>query len=637
MKICYTFLSLIIAIATPVIHAVELENISITSSRTPVSLSATGSAITVISEQDLQDSQKIYIADVLRTVPGVAISQAGGSGQFTQVRMRGSEGNHVLVIIDGIEYNPGNGNSVNIAHLLTSNVEQIEILRGTQSTLWGSDAIGGVIAITTHRGRTGKTKVLVTQQEGSFNSSNQALSISGGSERTTYAVHLNRINRDGFSAADDDSFTYTLPDGSGVTQGGSGIENDGYENRTLGTTINHQFSAAWSVNATVREINYELESDSFEGGTGAIDDPVSVSASEGIYAQNTIRYSQLDDRLQHRLKVADTDLDDKFFSSRGQSSTRAKKRQTSYQLDYYFPQSSNNDNSHAVTMALEREKVSNDSSFSGLHENLSKSTIIEYRYDFAENFSTAIAYRHDTNEIFKNTESGHASLSYNINSILRLHSSVGSGIKNPTLRELFGSSTEFPGNAGLKAEKSDSKDLGIAWQINNDRAVDFTLFDLAIRNQITGSGKSSINVDGDARATGVELYYRDVIGNFILTSSMTNQKSEDASGNDLVRRADTIMSVRGTHRFFSNKLNITLGIDYNGSQFDYYFDPSFNRFRVKIDSYTVVNWATHYQVNKTITLTGRIDNLFDERYQEVIGYGTEQRAYYLGLRLELWQ
>ncbi|NOZ54063.1 MAG: TonB-dependent receptor [Gammaproteobacteria bacterium] len=615
---------------------VELDTISVIASRTPVSLNATGSAVTVITEQNLRDSQQPYVADVLRAVPGVAVSQSGGSGKVTEVRMRGSEADHVLVIIDGIEVNPGNGGSVNFAHFLTADVERIEVLRGAQSVLWGADAMGGVIAITTRRGRRGDHRVNMMLQEGSFNSSQYSVTVDGGGDATSYALNLSRVSTDGFSAADDNRFTYTLPDGSKVTQGGSGVEDDGYNNRTIGATLRHQFSREFSVDAALRQINYAVDTDDFLGGVGVVDDVASGTSSKGLYAQSTLHYSPFGEQLQHRLKITNSDLDDTFTSTFGTSTARAKKRQYSYQLDYYFPQASDSNSSHSVTVAFEREENSNDSSFSGLHKNRSNSAIAEYRFDFDERLSTAIAYRHDNNKIFKNASIGHASLSYEINSVLRFHSSVGTGIKNPTLGELFGFSTSFPGNSALRPEKSNSLDAGVQWQISNIQTFDATVFELRIEDQIIGAGNTSINVGGKTKATGVELAYRGKFGDhWSLAANLTFQHHEDADSNDLVRRADNIASVNTTHSSIAGKLRVSLSINYNGSQTDNYFDPLFNRLPVKVGAYTVVNLATSYQLSDAIALTGRVDNLFDETYQEVIGYGTSQRAYYVGLRIDM--
>lgn len=613
---------------------VELDPISITASRTPVSLNAMGSAVTVITEQTLRDSQQTYVADVLRTVPGLAVSQSGGMGKFTQVRMRGSEADQVLVMIDGIEVNPGNGGSVNFAHLLTADIERIEILRGTQSALWGADAIGGVIAITTRRGRRGEPQVNVMIEEGAFDSSQYSATVSGGSQATTYALNVSRVYTDGFSAADDDVFRYTLPDGSEVTQGGSGVENDGYQNRTLGGHIRHEFSRALALELALRQVNYDLANDAFAGGQGAVDDPVSGTSSKGAYAQSTLRYLQLDGRLQHTLKVADTALDDIYTSAYGTSTALAKKRQYSYQLDFYFPQASDSQSSHGVTVAVEREENSNDSSYSGFNENRATSVIVEYRYDLGESLSTAIAYRYDDNKIFQNADVAHASLSYEISPALRLHGSIGTGIKNPTLQQLFGNDANFPGNSALKPEKSESADVGMQWSITPLNSLDVTLFGLRIEDQIIGSGNTSINVDGKTQTKGLELSYQgDFSDRWSLAASLTVQQGEDAEGNDLVRRADTIASINATHRSLSGKLSTTLGVNYNGGQKDYYFDPSYNRSVVKVGAYTVTNLAVSYRLSDRVELTGRVVNLFDETYQEVVGYGTSPRAYYAGLRV----
>ncbi len=143
----------------PVLYAAEpsdqaLETMVVSASRTPMSIAESGSSITLITRDEIERRQAVYVADLLRDVPGLGVSRAGGPGSQTQVRVRGAEANHVLVLIDGVRANdPAQGDELRFEYLTTSGIERIEVIRGPQSALWGSEAVAGVINIITDPGR----------------------------------------------------------------------------------------------------------------------------------------------------------------------------------------------------------------------------------------------------------------------------------------------------------------------------------------------------------------------------------------------------------------------------------------------------------------------------------------------------
>jgi vitamin B12 transporter len=132
----------------------ELEPLVVTASRTAIPAQQAGATMTVVTREQLEQRQVPFVADILREVPGLAVNRSGGVGALTQIRLRGAEADQILVLIDGVEANdPASGSAFDFAHLLTADVERIEILRGPQSALWGSDALAGVINIITRSGR----------------------------------------------------------------------------------------------------------------------------------------------------------------------------------------------------------------------------------------------------------------------------------------------------------------------------------------------------------------------------------------------------------------------------------------------------------------------------------------------------
>ena len=213
---------------TPFTSKSDLETITVTASHTPVSIRDTASAITIITKEEIQRRNVSNISDLLRNVPGFSVNQQGSRGAVTQLRVRGSEANHVLVLIDGVRANDiAQGGQFNFAHLMSQGIEQIEIIRGPQSALWGADALAGVVnVITTRNNKPGRSenstqdrvqeKVFNANIElGSFDSNQWGLNIANGRGDSQFKVGLNGVNTDGTNISR------------------QGDETDGYKNKSL--------------------------------------------------------------------------------------------------------------------------------------------------------------------------------------------------------------------------------------------------------------------------------------------------------------------------------------------------------------------------------------------------------------------
>ena len=194
--------------------AAPLERVIISASRTESTLADTGSTVSVITAEELEQRQIRFVSDALRAVPGVAVNRLGPAGTQTQVRIRGAEANHTVVLIDGVKINDPFTSEVDFAHLLSAQIDRIEILRGPQSVLYGSEAIGGVISIFTKRGTPGM-QADVSAEGGSFSTANGSAALRGATQTVNYALAASALTTDG----------------TNVSRFGS--EDDGYRNRTL--------------------------------------------------------------------------------------------------------------------------------------------------------------------------------------------------------------------------------------------------------------------------------------------------------------------------------------------------------------------------------------------------------------------
>jgi len=190
------------------------DQIIVTGSRAPISAGDIGSAVTILTREDIESRQARYVSDLLRAVPGFAVSHTGVLGSQTQVRVRGSEANHVLVLIDGVRANdPATGDEFRWEYLATANVERVEIVRGPQSALWGSDAIGGVVHIITRSGDAPGINGYL--EGGSRNTLNGALNGGFGGDNWSVGLGLEQLTTDGSNI----SRTGDEKDNSDITTG----------------------------------------------------------------------------------------------------------------------------------------------------------------------------------------------------------------------------------------------------------------------------------------------------------------------------------------------------------------------------------------------------------------------------------
>lgn len=598
----------------------------VSASRIETPLSTVGSAITVIDRQQLDQRQTRVISDVLREVPGLAVNRSGGIGGFTQLRIRGAEANQTLVLIDGIEVNdPGLGTEFDFAHLLAEDVERIEVLRGAQSALWGSDAVGGVVNIITRKGK-GPPKLRLGTELGMRETSQVSGAVSGGGEQYHYALSVNRFRTDGISAADERN---------------GNREEDSFKNSggTLRAGLSPTEFLTFDLAGRIEKARGET--DGFATVVGLTDD-----SSRYVY---TRRYGRAQATLklfegmwEHRLGAAITDTDNSSYDGTGALATNdGRKKKLDYQTTVFVDTPDFARASHALTFAAERERESIDSvsSFSSVQRAvLNHGYVGEYRVTLFDNLTLSGALRFDDNDIFEDATTYRLTASYLMPDWgTRFKASHGTGVKNPTLFELFGFTSTFSGNPNLSPEKSRSFDAGIEQKLLDGKLVaDVTGFANRIDDLIQGFGSTAVNVRGTAEIDGIETSLRwQALDWLRLGAGYTYMDPEDANGNWLLRRPKHIASVNATASFADGRGSVFIGAKYNGPSKDVVFDAVFNSTRVKLDGYWVVDAAVSYAINEHVELFGRLENLFDERYQEVFGYGSVGFGVFGGLRLRI--
>lgn len=618
----------------------ETAPVVVTATRFPVDESTVGSSITVIDSLELQQQQTRLVSDILREVPGLAVSRTGPVGTQTQVRIRGAEANHTLVIIDGVKMNdPASSNEFDFADLLASDIERIEVLRGPQSTLYGSSSIGGVVNIITKRGR-GGNMATARLEGGSFGTFDGGASVGGGNETINGFVGLSGYRTDGVNISP------------------SGSEDDYYNNITLNSNFNFNPLENLQFTGNLRYLWGELQYDDFGSAT----------SSAGFIVPNDADELEKRPTLSGRAQAKLTLFDGMFENIIGYSGLQTKSTIDSdgdrtyrfnadtnivdYQGNLFFETPEFADANHTVTFIYERQGQSGDnwSTFGG---DANFDTIVnngyagEYRVGLWERLFLTGGARFDQNNQFKNTVSPRFTAAFLVTETnSRLHGSWGEGVQNPSLTELYGFTNNFVGNSGLKPETSKGWDVGVEQNVARDRVVlDVTYFNNRISDYISSEydasiGKSRpINLDGTSKIQGVEVSATaKIYEGLTLKASYTYTDGEDPDENQLVRRAPNIASANVNYAFLSDddghkRANVNLNVDYNGEQDDWvYLSPTFQRETETLDAFWLVNLALSYEFLPGLAIVGRVENLLDEDYHEAYGYQSPGIGGYAGLR-----
>lgn len=565
----------------------------------------TGSAITVLDEQYLKENQSRTVAEVLQDVPGVSVANTGGLGKTTSVYIRGADSNKTLVIIDGIEVNDSSSTSggYDFAHLMADNIERIEVLRGSQSALWGSDAMGGVINIITKAGKEGFSPSLGLEL-GNNDYTKGVVSISGAKDSSHFSLSASQVNTEGYSARDNEA------------------DDDSYDNKTVSLKAGHNLTDIFAVDGVLRYTNAESE----------YDDDATTDFDSGNYSTTLQHQAKLNTHLdllnnkwQNRLSVSFSDSEREYFSTWGYYLYEGEKIKTDLQSDYY--QETHNGFTQRISFLAENEREEFESG--DKYTMNSSSGVFAYGVDWQKKVFINAAIRHDHNDSFDNTTTYHIDLSAWANDGIRLHASHGTGSKNPSLYQLYGDY----GNESLTAEESRSWDAGIEYNFSDVEAyVDITYFDSLYTDMIEFSASTYNNLDDKATARGVELTgSMKLTEDFRANASYTYTDSDDGDGNELVRRAKHTANINANYKY-TPKLSANIGVQYASDRRDIYYDSStWSSEETTIDSYILVNIATLYKINNHITLSARLENAFDEDYEEVYGYNTAERAAYVGI------
>ncbi len=597
-------------------------DVVITASRLEEPARDVASSLTVIPEADLRRGQHRMAIDALREVPALDVLQSGPRGGQTSVFLRGAASEHTLVLVDGIEANDpiAVGRGFDFAHLTSDNVERIEVLRGPQSVLYGSDALGGVVNVITRRGR-GDPRVTFLAEGGSFATYRGSVSLAGGTDRVHYSVGASRAQTAGFSAASEER---------------GNDERDGYRNESLSTRLGVVAADGVEVDVFVRSMSGRTEID--DGGGAGLDDKDHVFESTQWLFRAAPRIRLLDGAWDQTLALSLMSMswedDDSPEPADPFSYTFSSFDSQSVKLEWQHNLVLLEGNTLTLGAEFEEDTGESASDFGGFvvlfprEQVWTRSAYLQDRLQLWERLTVTAGVRLDDHEEFWTHLTYRGTVAYLVReSDTKLRGTVGTGFKAPSLFHLFSSF----GDPTLGPEESLGWDAGIDQDLlGGTVTASLTYFRNEFEELLDFDGGLNRFVNrGRAETSGVEAALRvRPLETLELRASYTLTDTEDKSdAEELVRRPRHKGGLRALWAV-TESVHVNASALYVGERDD--FDFSLPSPRVTLDDYAVVHLAASWRIDGTFEVFARGENLFDKEYEEVFGFGTAGAAVYIG-------
>jgi vitamin B12 transporter len=570
--------------------------VQVTASRVAETVDDTLASVSIITRADIDASGAPDLLELLRLQAGVDIARTGGAGEQTNVFLRGTNSNHVLVLIDGVRVASANTGAFAFENLPLDAVERIEIVRGSRTSYWGSDAIGGVIQVFTRR----LAGPHVAASYGSYESADGSVGYGMQSEAGGFSVQVGARHVGGFSASNAAAGPYVYnPD------------DNGFQNHNVVAQGNYVLGPQ-NLSATLFRSEGSV---SFDNGDPGVGSSRTLDQAIGVNLDGNITTG-----WQHRLSVGTSreNIETEAFGS----AYRSTREQASWTNDFSLSETQHllagadyvHDNGRSLDTfggSTIYAKTRDDTGVFG-----------GWRAD-ANPVDGEISARYDDNSTFGNAFSGSAVAGWRITDDVRLSASYGTAFRAPTLSELYspGFGGQFAGNPDLDPERSRSAEVGLTWDATAVNRLDVRAFSTRIHDLIdfTGVDFQAINVE-HAKIDGLEVtdvFHRDA-WSWTNTLTLQNPRNLDTDS-QLLRRPQ---------KKFDSVFETALGEHAHAGVELVASGPS-EDFGTTLGGYTIFNLRADYALAPAWRLGARVENLFDREYQIVNGYNTAGLSGYL--------
>lgn len=617
--------------AEPADEPIEVGEVVVSATKTPIPVTQVTSAVEIIKGEEMEQRKIRTVVDALRLSQGTAVFSNGGPGTNATVRIRGASSSQTMVLIDGAIVNSPTSGDFNFANLTADNIDRIEILRGAQSMLYGSDAMGGVINIITKRGA-GPLAGSAFIEYGSFATLREGGQVTGGKGPVDFALSLSRWDTSNFSVAnyrrgaiERDAFHnwqgsgrlgFTLPKDGRIDVTARWWNSDvmldnvttnaqfdvfGSKQTTntliLSASYEQPLTTWWSQKLTVGQNNERLEFD-----PGASRRNVQTGAFTTISPRIASDIEILNRRLewQHNFRIGKPLLLTAGYQYRGEQGENQ---------------------SFAPATSTDKILISN-AGFAEAQVNVQERLLFTagVRQDSYNTFGDATTYRITGG--YRITETG-----------TKFRGSYATGFRAPTINQLY-----FPGfgNPDLKPEQNRGWDVGIDQSVWRDKlflsaTYYYTDFENLIQNVVAGALLKPENV-GEARTQGWEVGFRvDVLPNLSFRGQYTNTSNRNLTNGKRLARVPIDQASLGLSYRPIPALQLNVDYRFVGAR----NNDANNSPEGKLGAFGVVSATASYDINKTVQVFGRVENLGDAQYEEIIGYGTPIRSIFGGIKLTL--
>ena len=578
-------------------------------------------SVSVLSSDDLAVRNAPFLADQLRTVPGVGVSRSGSKGGLTQIRIRGAEANHTLVLLNGIEVSDPTTGETNFGLFSGLNISRIEVLRGEQSGLYGSDAIGGVINMITGDDTSPKARI----EYGSLNTKFAEASLGKTFDNGHLLGAISAFSTDG------------------VDTSGNDLGKDGTDQYSGLFTGAFELSETWLLSGLLGYSNSDAEYDSDTDYDGLLNDVDLSSETEQLLLGAALSGQAFG--LDHQFRITHTTIErDNFLSDTLTDASEGKRTKISYSPSYETKAAFAELVRLTGILEYEKEDYStSDIQYGGLtNQDKSFETLGiggEALIDWGA-LTTYATLRFDDNDgQFDDAVSGRIGAAYQTEAYGRFRASVGTGSKNPTFTELFGFYPgSFIGNPNLKTETSTGWELGWDKQFESV-SLGVTYFESELEDEIYTAYTPSFlstpqNRVGKSKRSGVEFSFDWYITDEWSVSGQASMiDSEADDGSIEIRIPEDTASAAFTYiPRNAPDYKFGLALDYVGDQDDFDFG-SFPSRRVTLDSYVLTSATAELPILDRVSLTLRGENLLDENTVDVYGYESPGATVFIGLKL----
>jgi vitamin B12 transporter len=590
-----------------------LGEVVVTATRSEQPLNQSLASTTVITAQDIRNSQAPDVPTILRDVAGVEVSQNGGTGKSSGVYLRGTDSTHVLVLVDGVRINSATLGTTALDQLMLDQVERIEVVRGNVSSLYGSEAIGGVIQIFTKRGR-GAPSANVNAGLGNQGTRRLSTGFGGAADATDFNVQLSTFKTDGVSALNTTLVPNANPD------------QNGYRNNSLSANVGHAFNEDHRISASLFGSNGNNQYDSAFN----MNRTDANTNREQMWKLSLASDDQINETWHSKLQLANGVDQYRDYLNGVPSAFGSLFQTTSNQLTWQ--NALHLDDSKQLMLGAEslQQKVSSDINPGYVQDSRQVNSLFAGytgRYDVHQ---LQVNLRQDRNSQYGNDTTGLLGYGYSLTDAWRTTASYSTAFKAPTFNDLY-----YPGygNPALKPEHARNIEAGVHYFVTGGQQFDAVYFDNRIRDMINAVLVDPVNFVyqaqnvNRARMNGFEFNYAGRFGDTGVKATLTSQNPhDDTTGIQLDRRAKLHSSLGLTQQLGAWQVG--------GEWLHSGTRPDASNTQI-LAAYNVFNLTAGYAISKDTRLSLRADNLTKQNDSNAYGYNPLGRRLFVGINYQL--